>query len=63
MNSYIAGDPHFTSATDLHLKNDSPTPAVVNNTASDCSYAHGYDIDFDARPIGGVCDLGADESR
>lgn len=63
MNSYIGGDPHFTSATDLHLKADSPTPAVVNNTNSDCSYAHGYDIDFDARPMGGVCDLGADESR
>ena len=23
----------------------------------------GYDLDFDARPLGGVCDLGADESR
>lgn len=63
MNSYIGGDPHWTSSTDLHLKNDSPTPAIVNNTASQCTYAKGYDIDFDARPLGGVCDLGADESR
>jgi hypothetical protein len=63
MNSYVGGDAKFVNQTDLHLKNDSPTPAIVNNTASDCSYAHGYDLDFDARPQGGVCDLGADESR
>lgn len=63
MNSYLGGDPKFTSATDLHLKADAPSPAVVNNTNSDCTYAHGYDLDFDARPQGAVCDLGADESR
>jgi hypothetical protein len=63
MNSYIGGDPKFTSTTDLHLTAATPSPAVVNNTNSDCSYAKGYDIDFDARPLGGVCDLGADEAR
>jgi len=63
MNSYIGGDPHWASSTDLHLKADSPSPAIVNNTASQCTYAKGYDIDFDVRPLGGVCDLGADEAR
>jgi hypothetical protein len=62
-NSYIGGDPVFQSSTDLHLTAASPQPAIVNNSASDCTYAKGYDIDFDARPMGGVCDLGADESR
>lgn len=63
MNSYIGGDAKFQSATDLHLTGASPSPAIVNNSASDCTYARGYDIDYDARPKGGVCDLGADESR
>jgi hypothetical protein len=63
MNSFIDQDPHWTSSSDLHLKSDSPSPAVVNNSNSDCSYAKGYDIDFDVRPMGAACDLGADESR
>jgi hypothetical protein len=60
MNSYIGGDPKLAGPTDPHLTTVSPTPAIVNNSNSDCTYA-GYDIDFDARPQGNACDLGADE--
>ena len=62
-NSFIGSDPHLKSATDLHTTPGTPTPAIINNSNSDCSKASGYDIDFDPRPMGPACDLGADESQ
>jgi len=60
-NSFIGSDPKLKSSTDLHATAGTPTPAIVNNSSSDCSKASGYDIDFDPRPMGPACDLGADE--
>lgn len=60
-NSYIGGDPKLKSPTDLHATPATPKPAIIDNSASDCSKASGYDIDFDPRPSGPFCDLGADE--
>ena len=62
-NSFINADPQLKSATDLHATGSTPKPAIVNNSTSDCSRASGYDIDFDPRPMGPACDLGADESQ
>ncbi len=54
-----APDPGFRSATDYHLT--PATPAGTIRDAFDC--ANSEDIDGDARPQGGRCDLGADEYR
>lgn len=59
-SSLITGsDPGFRSATDYHLT--AATPAGTIRDAFDC--ASSEDIDGDARPQGGKCDLGADEYR
>jgi hypothetical protein len=63
-NSYIVpgtadntlGFRSTSSPLDLHLTAGSP--ALVVDAAGTCT---GKDIDGDARPIGGACDLGADE--
>ena len=43
---------------DFHLT--AATPATVRDAGGDCS---GRDLDGDPRPLGGACDLGADEYR
>lgn len=60
-NSFIGSDPKLKSPTDPHATDATPTPAILDNSSSDCSKASGYDIDFDPRPMGPACDLGADE--
>lgn len=60
-NTYLGGDPKLKSATDLHATPATPKPAIIDNTASDCSKSSGYDIDYDVRPNPPACDLGADE--
>lgn len=55
----IAEHPKFVSTTDWHLAADAP--ATVRNVAGvTCS---GVDYDGDARPLGGACELGADEIK
>jgi len=60
-NTYLGGDPKLKSPTDLHATAATPAPAIINNSASDCSKSSGYDIDYDVRPNPPACDLGADE--
>ncbi len=64
-NSFVAasGDLGFegpmTSMFDPHLTTASPT--TVRDAGGDCGSRVLVDIDGDARPAGGPCDLGADE--
>ena len=60
-NTYVGGDPKLKSSTDPHATPATPKPAIIDNTASDCSKSSGYDIDYDVRPNPPACDLGADE--
>ncbi len=54
-----APNPGFRSATDYHLT--AATPAGTIRDALDCGNSE--DIDGDARPQAGKCDLGADEFK
>jgi hypothetical protein len=52
----IVTDPTYTSATDLHIPGTSP---AINTGATIAAVTN--DIDGDARPIGGLYEIGADE--
>ena len=52
----VLGFRSIVAPLDLHLT--AASPASVVNAAGSCT---GMDIDGDARPVGGACDLGADE--
>jgi len=52
----FTGTPAFTSATDLHIE---VTSQAINEGL--CLAHVDHDRDFQARPQGGVCDIGSDE--
>lgn len=47
------------AGADFHLS--ATTPLSVRDAAGDCTGLVSIDVDGDARPNGGACDVGADE--